>query len=314
EHLDSRFETEAQVCEVDELSDTFLLQQAIDERHALRKRVVEDDASDSRVQVLTLVVRRFGVKNVLIVIRVREVNNLAGVTQTNRSKRLHFLGFEREQHVFDRRECTAFALRARTPFGQVIETEHHVLSGNSDWLSRGGRQDVVRREHQHAGFNLGFRRERNVNRHLVAVEVGIESCADERVNLNGLAFHQHRLKGLNAKSVKRWSAVQKHRVILNNFFKDVPYRRLLLFDHFFCLLDGRALPSLLQTVIDERFEQLERHLLRQAALVQFQFGTDDDHRTSRVVHALSEQILAEASLFALERVRERLQGTIVRAA
>ena len=41
-----------------------------------------------------------------------------------------------------------------------------------------------------------------------------------------------------------------------------------------------------------------------------QLGTHDDHRTGRVVHALTEQVLAETALLALERIGERLQGTV----
>ena len=150
-----------------------------------------------------------------------------------------------------------------------------------------------------------------MNRHLVAVEVGVERRANQRVDLDRLAFHQHRLECLNAKTVKRWSAVQKHRMVLDDLFQNVPNNRLLLLDHFFRLLNGRAVPGLLQPVIDERLEQFERHLLRQPALVQLQFGTDHDDRTSRVIDALAQQVLAEASLLALQRVRKRLQRTVV---
>ena len=71
--------------------------------------------------------------------------------------------------------------------------------------------------------------------------------------------------------------------------------------------------ALFELVVDERLEQLERHLLRQAALVQLELGTDDDDRTARVVDALAEQVLAEAALLALEHVGERLERALVRA-
>ena len=73
-------------------------------------------------------------------------------------------------------------------------------------------------------------------------------------------------------------------------------------------------PPLLELVVDERLEQLERHLLRQPALVQLQLGADDDDRTAGVVDALAEQVLTEAALLALERVGQRLERTVVRAA
>ncbi len=149
--------------------------------------------------------------------------------------------------------------------------------------------------------------------HLIAVEVCVERGADQRVNLDGFAFHQHRLEGLNAEAVKRGSAVQQHRMIFNHLFQDVPHDGLLLLHHFLCLLDGGAVPGLLQPVIDERLEQFQRHLLRQTALVQLEVGTNHDDRTAGVVHALAQQVLAEAALLALQRVGQRLQRTIVGA-
>src|SRR5207244_12744721 len=55
------------------------------------------------------------------------------------------------------------------------------------------------------------------------------------------------------------------------------------------------------------------HLLRQTALIQFQFGTDDADRAAGIVNTFTKQVLTEASLLAFERVGERLERTIVRA-
>src|SRR5690606_663504 len=63
----------------------------------------------------------------------------------------------------------------------------------------------------------------------------------------------------------------------------------------------------------ERLEQLQRHLLRQAALVQLQVRTDGDHRAARVVHTLAEQVLAETTLLALDHVGQRLERALVGA-
>ena len=68
-----------------------------------------------------------------------------------------------------------------------------------------------------------------------------------------------------------------------------------------------------QPLHDERLEQLERHLLGQAALVQLQLRADDDDRTAGVVDALAEQVLAEPALLALEHVGQRLQRPVARA-
>ena len=66
--------------------------------------------------------------------------------------------------------------------------------------------------------------------HLVTVEVGVERRADERVQLDRLAFGEHRLERLDAEAVQRRRAVQEHRVLLDHFFEDVPDLGTLLLD------------------------------------------------------------------------------------
>src|ERR1700747_2215425 len=141
-----------------------------------------------------------------------------------------------------------------------------------------------------------------MHRHLVAVKVRVERGADQRMNANGLAFDEHRLKSLNAEAVQRGGAVQQHGMLANDVFENIPNDRLLLLDHFLGLLDGGAMPLRFKLVIDEGLEKLERHLLRQTALVELELRGDDDDRAAGVVHALAEQVLAEAALLALERV------------
>src|SRR5580700_1774722 len=93
----------------------------------------------------------------------------------------------------------------------------------------------------------------------------------------------------------------------NDVFENVPNDRLLLLDHFLGLLDGGAVALRFELVIDERLEKLERHFLRQAALVKLELRANDDDGAAGVVHALAEQVLAEAALLALERVAEGLE-------
>ena len=176
------------------------------------------------------------------------------------------------------------------------------------------RQDVVARQHQHRRFDLRFGRQRDVDRHLVAVEVGVERRADERVDADRLAFDQHRLERLDAETMQRRRAVEQHRMLADDLLEHVPHLGPLQLDHLLRLLDGGDEAALLELVVDERLEQLERHLLRQPALVQLQLGTDDDDRPAGVVDALAEQVLAEAPLLALERVGQRLERPVVGAA
>src|SRR5262249_12515050 len=58
---------------------------------------------------------------------------------------------------------------------------------------------------------------------------------------------------------------------------------------------------------------LERHLLRQAALVELELGAYDDDRAAGIIDALAQEVLPEAALLALQHVGERLQRPLVGA-
>ena len=174
-------------------------------------------------------------------------------------------------------------------------------------------QDVVGRHHQDARFELRLERQRHVNRHLVAVEVGIERRANQRMQLDRLAFDQHRLERLNAETVQRRRAVEQHRMLANDLVENIPNLGLFLLDELLRLLHGGRQTLGVEPRIDERLEQFERHLLRQPALMQLQLRADHDHRTAGIVDALAEQVLPEPALLALEHVGERLQRPLVGA-
>src|SRR5688572_29398882 len=133
------------------------------------------------------------------------------------------------------------------------------------------------------------------------------------MQLDGLAFDEHRLERLDAQAMQRRRAVQQYRMFADDFFEDVPDFRAFTLDQAFRGLDGRGVATDLQLLEDEGLEQLERHLLRQTALVQAQCGTNDNNGAAGVVDALAEQVLAEAALLALDHVGERLQRALVGA-
>ncbi len=221
-----------------------------------------------------------------------------------------------EKRVLDFADVTKnrpFPFHAIKGQGEVIDAKNDVLRRNDDGLAVRRAQDVVRRHHENTSFKLRFDRQRHVYRHLVAVEVGVERGADQRMKLDRLAFNQDGFKRLNAKTVQRRRAVQKNRVLADNFLENVPHFGAFFFNHALGGLDRGREAIEFKLVVDERLEELERHFLRQTALVQFQFGADDDNRTARVIDTLAEQVLAEAALFALEHVGERLERALVRA-
>ena len=73
--------------------------------------------------------------HVLIVVGLRQVNDLAGVAQANRGERFHLAHFERDYDFVNIGERTAFTLRARFRFRQIVETKHHVLCGHGNGLA-----------------------------------------------------------------------------------------------------------------------------------------------------------------------------------
>ena len=200
---------------------------------------------------------------------------------------------------------------AQTGIGQVVGTQNHILGRHGNRLAVLRTEQVVGGEHQHSGFRLSLRRQRNVNGHLVAVEVRIEGGAAQGVQLQSPALHQHRLEGLNAQTVQGRRPVQHNGPILDDVVQSVPDLGLALVDHLLGGLDvvGQAVGN--QLLHDEGPEQLNGHFLGHAALVELQFRADHDNGTAGVVNTLAQQILTEPALLALEHVGQGLQCPVV---
>ena len=210
-------------------------------------------------------------------------------------------------------EDLALALVALVDHGQVVAAQNHILGGHGDRLAVGGFEQVAGGQHQHLGLALGLAAQRQVHGHLVAVEVGVEGGTHQRMQLDGAAFHQHRLKGLDAQTVQGGRAVQHHGMPLDDGLQAVPHLGAGALHHLAGGFDVVGNAVLHQVLHHEGLEQLQRHLLGQAALVHLQLGAHDDNRTAGVVHALAQQVLAEAALLALQHVGQALQRAVVGA-
>ena len=116
-----------------------------------------------------------------------------------------------------------------------------------------------------------------MNSHLVAVEVSVERGANQWVKLNGFAFDQHRLKRLNAQTVKCWRAVEHNRMFADHLVEDIPNFRLFFFNQLLGLLHSGRKTFGFKTRIDEGLEQFERHLLWQTALMKLQLWAHNDN-------------------------------------
>ena len=285
-----RLVAEAPVGLVDQLAERLLVHHAIDEleRDVVRHDLGQQDATR------------------------RRVDELAAHADLDRRVEIDLARVVGAAHLFGAREAHALAAGAGLLAGHVVAAEHDVLAGPDDRPTRGGREDVVGRHHQHARFDLRLHRERDVHGHLIAVEVRVERGAGQRMQLDRLAVDQHRLEGLHAQAVQRRRAVEHHRMLLDHLREDVPDLRMLLLHHLLGGLDGGDVTALLELRVDEGLEQLDRHAAREPALVQAQLGPDHDHRAARVVDALAEQVLAEAAGLALQHVRERLERALRR--
>ena len=163
-------------------------------------------------------------------------------------------------------------------------------------------EEVVGREHEDACLGLRFRGQRDVDGHLVAVEVGVECGAAQGVQLERAALDEHGLERLNAQTVERRCAVEHDRVVFDDDFECVPDLGALLVDHFLGGLDVVGNAVLHQLFHNERTEELNRHFLRHAALIELQVRANDDNASAGVVHTLAEQVLTEAALLALEHI------------
>ena len=197
--------------------------------------------------------------------------------------------------------------------GQIVGAEDHILSRNGDGLAVLRLEQVVRREHKEAGFRLRLRGKRHVNSHLVAVEVGVERGADQRMELERSALDEDGLKRLDSESVQRRRAVEQNGVFLDDGLEGVPDLVLAAVDHLAGVLYIIGKLRFDKALHNEGLEKLDRHLLGQTALVDLQLRSDDYDGTSGIVDALAQQVLSEASLLTLEHIGKRLQRAVVRA-
>ena len=82
--------------------------------------------------------------------------------------------------ILERLTLTGFAVLVEC---QIVGTEDHILRRNDDRLTVGGLQKVAGSQHEEASLSLCLGGKRYVNRHLVAVEVGVVRGSYQRMEL-----------------------------------------------------------------------------------------------------------------------------------
>ena len=276
-------------------------------RIVLRQRVIEQGDTQSGLQKRRLAF------NPTLRGRLRSRRNK--VIHRNRADRVQIklARIERHDRFSNRREATALTNNTLTAGSQVVQTDDHVLRRQRNRAAIRRLQNVVRRQHQDARLSLSLRAQRQVHSHLVTIEVSVERCTRQWVQLQSLTLNELRLKRLNTQAVQGWCTVQQNRVLSDDLFKNIPHRRAETLNHTLSCLDVLSVVQINQALHHERLKQLKRHLLRQTTLVQLQLRTNHDDRTARVVNTLTQQVLTETTLLTLEHVRQRLQRAVTRA-
>ena len=239
------FLTAVAVDSIDDSLHVFLAQQTVDQIERClgvqRHDIAQAQAAGGGIKALP--------DNVALFVDLTQAGFDLGVQVQDTSRQSVF-------HFVDVGKGHAFPDHTFAFHGDVIDAQNHVLRRNNDRCAVGGRQNVVGRHHQHAGFQLGFQRKRHVHGHLVAVKVGVKGRADQRVQLNGLTFDQDRLERLDAQTVQGRCAVQQNGMFADDFIQDIPNFRTLFFHQLLGLLDGRRQTLGFQTRVDEGLEQL----------------------------------------------------------
>ena len=124
------------------------------------------------------------------------------------------------------------------------------------------------------------------------------------MQLDGAAINKLRLKGLDAKTVQGGSTVEQDRVTIDHLLQHLHHLIVGALNQLLGRLDVVDDVLADESMDHERLEQLDRHLLGQAALMHFQLRSNHDHRTAGVINTLAEQVLTEATLLAFDDVAE----------
>ncbi len=174
-------------------------------------------------------------------------------------------------------EILALALNTGSLLGQIVNTQHHILRGHRHRTAVGGLEQIVGGQQQEPALRLGFHGQRQMHRHLVAVKVRVESGTYQRMQLDGLTFHQNRLKRLDAQSVQSRSPVEHHGMLFDDLLQHVKHLGVHSLHQLFRILDILADALGYQLFHYKGLEQLNRHLLGETALIDLELRPHHDN-------------------------------------
>ena len=214
---------------LDDAGDALLVDLVVDVGVVLGQRAVERhaaDGGDHPLAGLAIAVRELA--GILVEVLLDEVCGEAHLDAACRSTvRLSYARIASSKLRRTTAALADLALEALALGRQVVDADDHVLRRRGERTAVRRRLDVVDRQHEDAGLGLRLGGQRQVDRHLVAVEVGVERGADQRVQADGLALDEHRLERLDAEAVQRRRAVEHHGVVADDLLEHVPHDRAL---------------------------------------------------------------------------------------
>ncbi|MPM71282.1 hypothetical protein SDC9_118246 [bioreactor metagenome] len=255
----------------DQVLDAGFLEGAVGELHFFRQNSIEESATYCGLDASHF---RFRLAFVLIVKVGLGVDGNVGV-------QIHLPQLVSKIDLIDVSKVTAITFVFQIiRHGQVIHTQNHIFGRADDRLTIGRFQQVLGRKHQSTGFFDSLFRKGYMNSHLVAIEVSIESGSYQRVQLNGAAFDQDRLKCLDTQTVQGRSTVQENGAILDHLFQYLIDLGATAFNKATGTLHVGGVATGNEARDNKGTEQFQSHGLGKTALIKFQFRTYHNYRTS----------------------------------
>src|SRR5207237_5335283 len=127
----------------------------------------------------------------------------------------HFVSHLRFVEVVEERQLLGILAGIPLLFREVIAAQNNIKRRCHYRLSAGRVKEVLTGKHYLACFRNRRTRQGHMNSHLVAIEVGVESGADERMDLDSASVDEDGFECLDTQAVEGRSAVEQNRTLLD---------------------------------------------------------------------------------------------------
>ena len=146
-------------------------------------------------------------------------------------------------------------------------------------------------KHQNLCLENSLIAQRKVNSHLVTIEVSVEGCTCQWVQLNSLTFDHLRLESLNTKTVKSRSTVEHNRMTLHHILENIPDYWLTTINNLLGALYSLHNTTFYELADNEWLIKLGSHQLRKTAFTHLQLRTYNDYSLLQHTLLITEDYL-----------------------